>query len=61
MLSAPTQQSKLVDNKIKYLERKAMAIKQKREVGQMAIIPKTEAVNQTYNADMTRYETNLHN
>ena len=40
-MSAPTEQSKLVDNKIKYLERRVMAIKQKREVDGMKIIPKT--------------------
>ena len=50
-MSAPTTQSKLVDNKIRYLERRAMALKQKRDAGPMNIIPKTQAINQTYNAD----------
>ena len=38
-----------------------MAIKQKRDAGPMNIIPKTQAINQTYNADKTRYATDLHN
>ncbi len=40
-MSAPNQQSKMVDNKIKYLERKAMALKQKREFGPIENVPKT--------------------
>ena len=60
-MSAPTEQSKLVDNKIKYLERKAMALKQKRTVGTMKTIPKTQSLNQTQNADMTRFGTDVYN
>ena len=60
-MSAPTQQSKLVDAKIKYLERCAMALKQKRAVTGMKKIPRTQSINQTQNSDLVRYSTDLYN
>lgn len=60
-MSAPTEQSKLVTNKIKYLERRAAALKQKRPIEKMKVIPKTQSINQSFNADAMRFESDNYN